>query len=170
MILPIGRRRNRPGYTPHLSKGAGYTLIELILLTVIIAILVGISAPLFRRTFSDLELKEASFNIARLISFAQEKSIIEGTPYKLVLDKDKARYYLTRSDPERPAKFIRLKERWGRVFSLPGNIRLTSNKKEIIFYPDGHSEKASITFLGRRKSIKINLKGNLGYVEIKEPL
>ena len=47
MILPIGRKPSRPGFT----------LIELILLTIIILVLVAVATPQFRSTFSDLELK-----------------------------------------------------------------------------------------------------------------
>ncbi len=157
MISPIGRKPSR----------SGYTLIELILLTVIIAILIGISTPLFRRTFSDLEIKDASFNISRLISFAQERAVVEGTPFKLVLDVKKARYYLTREDPSAPGKYIRLKEKLGRVFELPRGIKLKADKKVILFYPDGHSDKAAIRLLRGDESLKITLKGNLGYVKIE---
>ena len=157
-MLSTGRRQNR----------AGYTLIELILLTIIIAILIGIATPQFRKTFSYLELKDASFNLAKLVSFAQEKSIIEGTLYKLILDADKGRYYLTKEEPAASDKYIRLKERYGRIFLLPRGTKLKSKKKEIIFYPDGHSEKAAITLLGKNKSVTIEVKGNLGYVQIEE--
>lgn len=156
-ILQIGRRLNRPAYT----------LIELVLLTVIILILVGISTPLFRRSFSHLQLEDASFNFARLVNFAQERAVIESLPYRLVLDLDHSRYFLTKPDPEVKDKYIRLKERWGRTFSLPIGVKLKADKKEIIFYPDGHSDKASISFTGKDKSLKINVKGNLGYVDME---
>lgn len=165
MTLPIGRRPNRFGCA--LGPGIGYTLIELILLTVIIAILVGISTPLFRKTYSNLELRDASYNLARLISFAQEKSIIEGTSYKFLLDTDESRYYLLRLDPKTKGKYIRLKERYGKTFSLPRGIKLRADKKEVIFYPDGHSQKATITFLGKTRRLRLKIKGNLGYVEIE---
>ena len=158
MISLIGRKPN----------SQGHTLIELILLTIIIAILVAISTPLFRKTFSNLEFRNASFNIARLIRFAQEKAIAERLPHKLILETDKARYYLTKSDPKRPDRYIRLEERAGRVFSLPRGVRLKSDKKEIIFYPDGHSDKAVIGFLSKDKALNISIKGSLGHVEIKD--
>jgi len=158
MILPIGRR---------LSK-SGYTLIELILLAIIILIIVGISTPQFRKTFSDLELKETSYSIAKLISFAQEKSILEATSYKLILNVDEARYYLVKPDPKREGRYIRLKKRFGKTFLLPRGVSLKSDKKEVLFYPDGHSEKATITLRGKEKKLKLIIKGNLGYVQIKE--
>lgn len=168
MILSIGRRPNRPECSLHHPKSAGYTLIELILLAIIIMILVAISTPRFRRTFSDLELSDAAFNLAKLISFAQEKAVVEGVCYKLILQKDKSKYFLTRQDHKTPDKYIRIKEKAGRLFALPSGIKLKTDKKEIIFYPDGHSDRAVITFLGKRKNLTLNVKGNLGYVKIKE--
>ncbi len=158
MTLSIGRRPNR----------SGYTLIELVLLTVIIAVLVAISTPLFRNTYSRLELKDASFNLAKLINFSQEKAVLEGLPYKLNLDIKNSRYHLTKLDPGGSGKYVRLEEKVGRIFSLPRGIKLKSGKKEIVFYPDGHSEKATITFMGKNKRLNIEIKGSLGYVEIKE--
>ena len=174
MISPIGRRMLfSRGFTPLEIKLrrqkflTGYTLIELILLAIIIVTLVGISAPQFRNTFSDLQLKDASFNLSSLISFTQERAIVEGVPFKLVLDADKARYYLEKADPKNPAKYVMLEEKTGRVFTLPRDIKLKTDKKEVIFYPDGHSDKAVIYFVGKNKSLKISLKGNLGYVKIE---
>ncbi|MDB4349329.1 GspH/FimT family pseudopilin [Omnitrophica bacterium] len=156
MISPIGRRLNR----------AGFTLIELILLTVIIATLVAISTPLFRNTYSSLKLRDASFNLAKLINFAQEKAIIEGVPYKLILDTKDARYYFTKLDEAGSGEYKRLEDRLGRVFPLPQGAKLKASKKEIVFYPDGHSEKATITLSGKGKRIKMSIRGKLGYVEI----
>lgn len=166
MTLPIGRRPNRCIFIRASRSKAGYTLIELILLSIIILAIIAVSTPQFKKTFSDLELRDASFNIARLINFIQEKAILEGVPYKLRLDTQENRYYFTKLDPELSNKYVRLKERVGRIFVLPRDIKLNSDNTEIVFYPDGHSDKASIIFKGRYRSSKIVLKGNLGYVEV----
>jgi len=146
----------------------GYTLIELVLLTIIIVILVGISTPLFRRTFTDLEIKDASYNMARLIGFAQEKAVMEAIPYRLILDQEESSYYLTKSDQKDPEKYIRLKEKFGKRFLMPRGITLKADKKKITFYPDGHSDKALIRLIGKKGALKIDVKGTLGHVEIDE--
>ena len=158
MISPIGRRPNRPGFT----------LIELILSSVIIAVLVGVATPLFRKTFTDLELKNMCFNVSKLIGYAQEKAVLENTQYKLVIDKEGAKYYIVKSDPSAPGGQRRLEERYGRTFLLPRGYELKSDKAQIVFYPDGHSDKAAIYFSGKNKSIGLKVKGNLGYVDIEE--
>lgn len=154
----------RTGRNP--NKRFGFTLIELILLTVIIATLVAISTPLFRKTFVSLQIKNASFNLAKLINFAQEKAVLESRSYKLVIDQDDSRYYFMKEDDGAVRKFVRLKDKIGRVFSLPKGIKLKSDKRQIIFYPDGHSEKATITLRDKHNKVKLVVKGRLGYVDV----
>jgi hypothetical protein len=158
MISPTGR----------IPSKAGYTLIELILLTVIIAILVAVSTPLFRNTFTSLELKESSYNIAKLVNYIQERAIVEGVPYKLVLDAERSRYYIMKSDPKDPAKYMRLEEKTGRIFGLPAGAKLKTDKAEIHFYPDGHSDKATLTIISKGRTERLMIKGNLGNVEFAD--
>ncbi|NQT06348.1 MAG: hypothetical protein HQ575_02300 [Candidatus Omnitrophica bacterium] len=158
--MQIGRKPNNSQH--------GYTLLELILLAIIITVLVGVSTPLFKNTFSDLELKDASFNLSRIIGFVQEKAILEGLNFKIVLNADKSLYYISKEDPKRKGIYERLKDKTGRLFKLPRDVKIKSTVKEITFYPDGHSQKASITLTGRTGSVTLNVKGNMGYVEVKE--
>jgi len=157
MILPIGKRPTKKGYT----------LIELVLLTIIIAILVAISTPQFRKTFTSLELGNTSFNIAKLIGFAQEKAIIERIPYKLIINKDDSTFHIRRQSVDGSKKYIRIKEKYGRTFVLPAGLNFKNNA-DIVFYPNGQSDKAVITILGKAKTLKIDVKGSLGYVEIED--
>ena len=123
----------------------GFTLLELILVVVIIIILVSLSTPLFRRTFSDLELKNTSFNIAKLVNYAQEMAIIEKVPHKLNFDFEEKQYWISKKNTtgEGP-DFTRLTGKRGRTLSLPQGLHFTGKTYEITFYPDGSCEKAEI--------------------------
>lgn len=157
MTLPIGRR----------PSSRGFTLIELILLTIIITALVALSTPRFRNTFTSLKLKEASYNLAKLINFVQERAVVEGVPFKLVLDTEQGRYYFMRFDDTKDSGvFVRLEEKIGKIFTLPKGTTLRANKNEIYFYPDGRSQNATITLSSKDDHIKMNVKGRMGYVEI----
>jgi Tfp pilus assembly protein FimT len=146
----------------------GFTLIELILLTVILAVLVGVSTPLFSKTFSSLRLRDDSYNLAKLINYIQEKSVIEGRIYKLVLDAEKKRYYVMVSDSTDPKKYTRLDEKAGKIFHLSDQVSIKARKSEILFYPDGHSDKAAIVLSNRKDKTVLNITGNMGYVEFEE--
>lgn len=153
------------GFIQPLRARAGFTLIELILLTVILAVIVAVSTPRFSRSFSSLRLRDASYNLAKLINYVQEKAVIEGSVHKLVLDTEKGRYYVMASDPDNSKKYRLMEGREGRVFKLPEGVKITAKKPEVFFYPDGHSDKTSVTLSNNRTKTKINIKGNMGYVE-----
>ncbi|MFH1753706.1 MAG: hypothetical protein ABH875_05935 [Candidatus Omnitrophota bacterium] len=157
MTLLIGRR----------PSNKGFTLIELILLTIIIAALVAVSTPQFRSTFATLKLKESSYNLAKLINFVQERAIVEGVQYKLMLDTSEGRYYFLRFDDTKgEGAFVRPEDRLGKIFTLPKGMALKSDKNEIHFYPDGRSQEAVITLTSDKRRVEMRVKGRLGYVEI----
>ena len=121
-----------------LSKRKGFTLIELLIVSVIILALVSFSTPLFRKTFTDLELKEAVSNISKLMGLAQQRAIIERYRYRLLFDFEGRQYRLSRIEGEgQNIKFIALKDSFGRPFKIPESVDVKGNTKEIIFYPDG---------------------------------
>ena len=154
-MLQIGRKRSR----------SGFTLIELVLSVLIIAVLVGVSMPLFRAQFSDLELRNSCYNIAKLISFAQRKAVGEAMFFKINIDSDTSRYWLTAGKDLKT--FERLKSKYGRVYSLPKHVEINAGKKAFIFFPNGSSEKISIILRGEKSSFTLKSKGRLGYVEIE---
>lgn len=143
----------------------GYTLIELILSALIIATLVGISVPLFQRQFADLQLRNSSYNLARFISLAQQKAIGEGNFFKINFDFENGSYWLTSG--EDLTEFKRLKEKYGRVYSLPAGVTLKAGQSSYIFFPNGTSEKIDILIAGRKSGFTLKSKGRLGNVEIK---
>ncbi len=145
-----------------------FTLIELILLALILAVLAAISTPLFSKTFSSLRLRDSAYNLAKLVNFVQEKAVLEGRVYKLALDAKKGRYYVMVSKGPEAKKFIHLEEKIGRVFTLPEGIEMKADKKEVFFYPDGHSGKATVTLSGGKRKTRLTVRGNMGYVEVEE--
>lgn len=121
-----------------MSKRKAFTLIELLIVSVIILTLISFSTPLFRKSFIDLELKEAVSNISKLMGLAQQRAIIERRGYRLLFDFEGRSYRLSKVEGEgQNIKFIDLADRFGRLFKIPESVDLKGNTKEIIFYPDG---------------------------------
>jgi len=156
MTLIIGRKK---------GNSFGYTLIELILAALIIAILIGVAMPLFRRQFSDLELRNSSYNIAKLISLAQRKAIGEGRYFKINFDFENKRYWLTAGDDLK--NFERLKTKYGKRYSVPSWITIRASQRSFTFFPNGSSDKIEIILSGKQKVFSLKSKGRLGHVEIK---
>ncbi len=163
-------------------KRSGFTLIELTLVTVIILALVGLSAPLFRKTFSDLTAKDTTFNISKLISYAQERAVIDRKNFKIIFNFTSGYYQLSESQAsDGRILYKQIKGRFGKAFHLPQGLsfkdkdsenaraRKEEYKKEIVFYPDGRSDPLVIDMLNKEMvGYRITSKGFGTLVGIKE--
>ena len=174
MISQAGRKRRRR------SNHYGFTLIELALVAAIILSLIALSTPLFRKTISYLALQEASFNISKLINYAQERAVIDNNKnYKIALYIKNGQYRFlefytdaeTKKIVERPVS-----GRFGKLYRLPRGVtfippdtELNKERADLFFYPDGHCTKGTIDlFGGQGGHYRIITKGFGGLAEVKE--
>jgi len=182
MILRIGRKiRNRP-------VNAAFTLIELIVVVAIIAVMIAVSSPLFIKTFRDLELKDAAYNVSKIIRYGQQRAIIEENRYRLLFDFDNSSYRLQievrkeeirepsggDEDEGAPEKVIvrsweAIKGRFSEAMYLPENIRFKGTEDRITFLPNGRCNKMSIFVYDKKKNVmEITTNGRAGYVGVSE--
>jgi len=147
----------------------GFTLIELFIVSVIILVLISISTPLFRKTFADMELKETASRLERFIAFAQQEAIINVTVYRMFFDFENKTYQLFVDTGEEGVGFEEVRDKFGRIFNLPKGISIEGTAEEILFYPDGHSDKVELTLTNENdKTLKATTTGILGNVIIAE--
>ncbi|MCX5716140.1 MAG: prepilin-type N-terminal cleavage/methylation domain-containing protein [Candidatus Omnitrophica bacterium] len=151
------------------SRGIrGFTLIELFIVSAIILILVSFSTPLFRKTFSDLELKEAAANITSFITFAQHKAVADEAVCKITFDYENKTYRLLIASggaPDTAAQYVIPKDRFGKLFHIPQNIEIEGQSRDIFFYPDGRCDKTEIKLMNKnKKTLKLATTGTLGNV------
>jgi len=151
-------------------RSPGFTLIELILVILLISVLVGLSTPLFRKTFSALQIRNVVSNTTKIINYAQEMAIIEKTNYRANFDFEKEKYWLTKYVfSENGSAYKKIGGKCGKTFSIPKGLTITGNDTEITFYPDGRSEKAEIRIIDKNKEgLLLRVKGFANRVEIKE--
>ncbi|MDD5135755.1 MAG: hypothetical protein PHX20_01685 [Candidatus Omnitrophica bacterium] len=160
-----------------------FTLIELTLVTVIILALIGLSLPLFKKTFTNLSAKDAAFNISKIASYAQEKAVIDRRNYRAIFDFNRRQYQIFEFD--KPVKdkdpYKKVAGRFGRVFTLPRGLFFYDPKtgmsskaeeeyrKQVIFYPDGRCTELSINIADNKgNGYSITLKGFGTLPKIKE--
>jgi prepilin-type N-terminal cleavage/methylation domain-containing protein len=171
MTLQTGKRMRRaPINNPRLRRaGQGFTLIELIIVASLILALVAVSTPFFRATFRDLELRNAAYNISKMIRYASSSAVIEEARYKLVFDFDKRAYWLMVENEKDPsAGFERAKGRFGERCYLPKEVFFAGESRELFFLPNGRCTKGSliVTDKGRKRGFKINTTGRQGQAEV----
>jgi len=150
-------------------RSAGFTLIELTLVTLLVLIIAGLSTPLFKKTLSDLSARNTAFSVCKLINYAQEMAILQRSSYRIDFDFKKGKYQLLRlSSSVNPPAFKKVTGRFGRLFGIPQGLRLSGDKSGMTFYSDGHCDDIKINILTDMSGYSIEVKGFGNAVEIKE--
>ncbi|MBL7131937.1 MAG: prepilin-type N-terminal cleavage/methylation domain-containing protein [Candidatus Omnitrophica bacterium] len=162
MMLLIGKRR--------LHQNNSFSLVELLLVVVILGILIGLSTPLFRKTYSNFQLADSAKNLVSLMRFAQTSSIVERLRYRIVFDSGKSKYWLSKeSDLSQPAVFSKIQGKFGRTVAIPKDINIEFANDNITFYPDGTVDEVNIDFSNRdNKVYTVTTEGQTGYVKLLE--
>jgi len=131
------------GITRRSSGEKGFTLLELMVVTLIIVLVLGISYPSMSRGTSILNLHVATRDILNVFRFAREKAISEQTSMLLIIDRSEGRLALANILGE-PI----------RAYTLPRGVeiqRMTRAKSEVRenvmtvrFAPNGNLENVAI--------------------------
>jgi type II secretion system protein H len=162
------------------AEGAGFTLMELIVVMGIIGMMSAAVVPVFAGSMAKLERDHAVRDFIATLRFAQERAVTDTREYRLVLDEDGGAYWLTCFDVivKRKKTFKDVEERQGERMELPERlsfekIKARKDRKDklyyISFYPNGACDEASIVLQhddGRR--VSVSTKGALGQLEVKE--
>jgi len=161
MISPTGRKN-----PPHKPLSAGFTLVELMLVVTIISILIGLSTPLFRRTFRDTRLENTCLNLSKLMRYARERAIGERLSHRISFDEEMRTYWLEAElSPE--SDFQRIKGKPGKTNLVPEDITIEGRGKEVTFYPDGSADQTALYLMNSNERVyTIEIRGVDGYVKI----
>lgn len=139
----------------------GFTLIEVMLVTVLMLVMAGLSAPLMKRALSGLAVNNAALDISKLISYAQERAIIEQRNYKAKFYPVSGQYRLFVSeDPAGRSAYREIPGKFGRIFSLPQGLSISCSAQDMALYPDGTCDEFSFTVADRYGSgYLVRIKG-----------
>ncbi len=85
--------RLQPPVTAH---ARGFTLIELMVVLVLIAVLTAVMIPEMRGTFENEQLRAASRELIRGLGIAHSQSITVNQPHRLIIDRERNRYRVER--------------------------------------------------------------------------
>ncbi len=135
-------------------RAAGFTLLELVLVMVIICTVLAMASVSLRGFFGSRRTADAAGQILTLTQFARSRAVAEGRAYRLHVDADAGRYWLTAPED---GVHDALRCEFGRVFRLPeGTTAAWIDSPQtalcgwIAFYPDGRADAAHLRLAGRR--------------------
>jgi Tfp pilus assembly protein FimT len=174
--LVLIKRKGQTMISPTGDSKHGFTLVELLFVSLTIIALTGMAVPRLNRAFPNLALKDAGKNLVSLIEYTQNRAIMEKRCYRLNLDSEKKNYWLTVQ--KEPEEYKEVKTSLGKIRYLPEGIRVVSLKfndarlagqKYLAFFPDGYIDEISLVIANRKNdSVTLVTSGRMGRVFLKE--
>ena len=120
-------------------RNAGFTLLELLVVLVLMALMTGLAIPLISAGTPGAQIKAATRELLSGLRQARDQAIVQRQPTALTLNVDDRRFQIT-GQPH--------------AFQLPGKLQIglfvaevDDNGKQgaFIFYPDGSSSGGAVT-------------------------
>ncbi len=144
-----------------------FTLIELLLVMIIMAVLAGFSVPLFSKSYAERQVRQAADDIVYLMRYARVRAMTEQVVYQVAL-KDGAAVLLKASDevtPQGPL-FKNVSGAMGRLRALPAGVMLLAAPLAVNCFPDGKIDPVHFSVRGRAGGLVISTEEVLGHVAV----
>ena len=146
--LASARRRRR----------AGFTLVELVLVLVVLCVVLGMAVPQLKGFLTGSSTRDAATQLVALTQYARGKAAAESRTYRLTFDPAAGEYQLTAQEAGNGGAFAPLGSDFGRTFTLPTRRTVeltrpgaagtaaagTAGPNDIDFRPDGSCDPAVI--------------------------
>jgi type II secretion system protein H len=112
--------------------GAGFTLIELMVVVVLVGIMTAMIIPEMKGTYEDALLRSSGRKLLNAFSLAYSQSVTVNQPHRVRLDRKAGRYYIEKSSHETGGEsgFIPLKNVPGSEGELDTRISFEVRKPE----------------------------------------
>jgi len=171
-----GPRRCR---APRASE-AGFTLLELVTVVLIISILSAAVVPMFGGSVRSMRVENALDQFIAVMKNAHERAVIEMVEHRFYIDYDNNVYWVEKLagyDEDQEKIFKPASEEYGRKTGMRVGLELKRPRARrdrdrdayfIAFYPGGAVDEATVRIDHDETSrrIRIETKGRLGQFEI----
>lgn len=155
--------------TCRLSRFSGFTLIELVLAVIILAVLTSVTLPRFGRTYQHLQLEQAALRATSLMHYAGQKAVVEHRAHRVVFDGTHHTMQVTAE--ETPGVFVPVNGRWGQPYRLADEVELIDPPEAVLWRANGSAEPPAALTLHHRKTeeeLRLQVDGLTGRVEVME--
>lgn len=133
----------------------GFTLIELIVVLLLIAITMALAAPSFRGWSDGSKLRNAGDEFVASARWARSQAILAGTPH--VLRIDGASYYVGSVPSDNTTNVTPVAGTFGRATEVPMNFSIAmisgGESGAILFYPNGRCSPAVVRITSAQRKV-----------------
>ncbi len=167
MSRAVAPRRPAGVSRPSRAHGRdGFTLMEIVMVLIIIAVGTAIVIPMVEGGFDSREVRRAARQIASTMHYCRGEAVSRGKPQEMVVDLLKNSIHTT--DDERWAI---LTDR-AVIEKVRGGNELGQGLVQILFFPNGSTSGAEVVLASRRdhfrNRLKITLDPLLGSVRVAD--
>ena len=151
--------------TPHrcarTQRTTGFILLELIIVLVLIAVIIGLAAIFFANSLPSYKFNATIRNISSTIKQARSLAKIHDEIQTVTIDMESKQYALEGHDPKDIPAGIAVKI----IDPVSGEIQ--TGKYHFVLYPTGGIEGGTIVLWNAKRSVSIQLDPVVGTVVIK---
>ena len=150
-----------------------FTLIELLLVSVVLALITGLAVPNIKPAYDHLQLQRTVEDLADTMRYAQSRAVASNSSVRLEFDEKLSSFWLTQegdADKGGGGKYGKIKGRLGRVINIAKGISLESSEEKpcVQFYPDGTIDKIQVYICQKKKCFAVSTQEQRGYVNVFE--
>ncbi len=125
------------------SRDQGFTLLELLMVVLVVALVLAMSYPSLSRGSSSLHLKAASRDILNTFRYAREKAVTEQTGMMVTVDREKRELVLSDSVGDGVRRYLMPQDVEIHRISLAGT-EIMQGPLVVRFLPNGSSDNAEV--------------------------
>lgn len=161
-------------------RAAGYTLLELIVVVILVALMTAAVTPMFRDSLFGVRADRIGRDLVATLRHAGELAIIQETEIRVYLDRKAGAYWLAAPGRDEDGKedFFPLEGKDGLPQHLPDSMKFdrisahrgrgSSDLFYVRFHPGGASDMATIRLeSGDKDRLEIEVKGSAGQIGVK---
>jgi type II secretion system protein H len=158
---------------------AGFSLMELAVVVIVLALMTAAVTPIFRATLVRLKTEQGIKDLLTAIQYTQERAVSDGREFRIYLDDREHRYWIVRYtgvDEKGEKEYEPFEQFTMRHLPLELTFRRVSAKRDrqtrmqyITCYPSGASDRASITLdRAHGRSVTIDTRGRVGSFRVQD--
>jgi prepilin-type N-terminal cleavage/methylation domain-containing protein len=125
------------------SRDQGFTLLELLMVMLVIALVLAVSYPSLSRGSTSLHMRAAGRDILNTFRYAREKAVTEQTGMMVTVDREKQELVLSDSVGDGARRYLLPQDVKIHRISLAGS-EISQGPLVVRFLPNGSSDSAEV--------------------------